>query len=278
MVQSDNDAIVAFFDKRNKGNNKSYKSCSVTISGLMASINNVNANNGMNSPAQKLKKTYAVDDGWNDFIEEEEPEGLLIGADAITIAKVAELKEDGKEDADPQIGETMEREAAKAEFWNTRKKQGAKKPKVEVVKPVKTSWRDRRSVKSGTSAPSLSSNFAFPTLGVAVGTEAMHAAPKKTGPKASINVWAKLADDDDEEEEEEEVAVTSTSSKSAASSKEDIATSKALAAAAKAKAEDDALNAAMAEVASAPSAPKEVDARFANKKKKKKKKKVVVED
>lgn len=275
MTQADHDTIVAFFAKRNQGNNKSFKSTSVTISGLMASINNADANKGMNSPTQKMKKTYAVDDGWNDFIEEEEPEGLLIGADATTIAKVAELKEDDKEDADPEIGETMEREAAKAEFWNTRKKQGAKKPTVVAAQPVKSSWRDRRSVKSGAAAPSLSSSFAFPTLGVAVGTEAMHAAPKKNGPTASINVWAKLADDDDDEEEDEvKVSTTTTSSKNDVSSKADVATTKALAAATKAKAEEDALNAAIAEVASASSVSKEVDDRFANKKKKKKKKKV----
>ena len=65
----------------------------------------------------------------------------------------------------------MEREAAKAEFWSARKKQVSIASKVNVPpEPVKKiSWRDREKMKSNTKTPSLMNNYAFPTLGVAVG-------------------------------------------------------------------------------------------------------------
>ena len=97
----------------------------------------------------------------------------------------------------------------------------------------------------------------------------MHKVEKSSGPKASLNVWAKLADDDDDDDEEEEEVVEvkkSTTTKPVAVKSK--SPSNAAAAAAKAKADDDALDAAIAEVKASEkkeSKSKVIDDRFAGK-------------
>ena len=99
-------------------------------------------------------------------------------------------------------------------------------------------------------------------------SEPMHKVEKSSGPKASLNVWAKLADDDDDDEDEEEEVVEAKKPEVKKSPKKPAGPTAAEVAAAKAKADEAALDAAIAEVKATEKEekkPKAIDDRFAGK-------------
>jgi hypothetical protein len=152
----------------------------------------------------------------------------------------------------------MERESAKAEFWNARKV--AKAPKSKPAEEKVIGWREREAAKATTS---LNNDTAFPSLGGSVKETPLAASVK---PSVTSNCWNTLADDGaDDENEAEESEKASVLPQSP--SKKDNAPKKAAkeTAAEKEAAENAALDKAIGEVKDA-EASVVVDPRFANKK------------